>query len=119
MHDPTEGGVATGIHELASASGTGAFVHADRIPIEPSTRRICTVLGVDPLGLIASGSLLIAAAPEAGAAVLGALHDAGISAAEIGVLTEPSEGVALRGPDGEAPLPRYDLDEAARVLAGG
>jgi hydrogenase maturation factor len=55
LHDPTEGGVATAIHELAAASGCGVEVLGDAIPVLPETRAVCEVFGIDPLGLLGSG----------------------------------------------------------------
>ena len=63
MHDVTEGGLAAALRELAAATGRGVLVHVDRVPVSPSTRRLCALLGADPLGLIASGSLLVCCAP--------------------------------------------------------
>jgi hydrogenase expression/formation protein HypE len=60
MHDPTEGGIAAGPHELASASGVGLVV--DRRPVlwfYPGTA-VCDALGADPWATLASGSLLAA-----------------------------------------------------------
>ena len=58
MHDVTEGGLATALRELAAATGHGVLVHRDRVPVSAATARVCDLLGADPLGLIASGSLL-------------------------------------------------------------
>ena len=63
MHDVTEGGLATAVRELGAAGGRRLRLHLDRIPIYPETARICAILGLDPLGLIGSGSLLITCAP--------------------------------------------------------
>jgi hydrogenase maturation factor len=63
MHDPTEGGVAGAIHEMADASKLGVKVYSERIKVEPETAEICKFYRIDPLQLIASGSLLIAAEP--------------------------------------------------------
>jgi hydrogenase maturation factor len=63
MHDPTEGGVAGAIHEMADASKLGVKIFSERIKVEPETMEICKFYGIDPLQLIASGSLLIAAEP--------------------------------------------------------
>jgi hypothetical protein len=59
MHDVTEGGIATALEELSAAGGCRLRVDLDRIPVFPETRTICRLLGVHPLGLIGSGSLLI------------------------------------------------------------
>ncbi len=79
MHDVTEGGLATALRELAAATGRGVLVHRDRIPVSAGTRRICDLLGADPLGLIASGSLLVCCDPEEAPALLAALAAAGIA----------------------------------------
>ena len=80
MHDPTEGGLATGLLEMASASGLGLRVDAARIPVLPECRMLCDALGLDPMGLIASGSLLAAVPPDRAAGLIDALGDAGIEA---------------------------------------
>lgn len=117
LHDPTEGGVAGGIHELCQASGTGARIERGAIPILDETRAITDALELDPLGLIGSGALL-AAVPEGDAApVLEALGRRGIAAVRIGTLLEEAEGVTTSEPDGgTAPLPRFAADEITRVL---
>jgi hydrogenase expression/formation protein HypE len=60
MHDCTEGGVLGALYEMATASGLGLEVAEKDIPVSKETRRICSALGVDPLKLISSGTLLIA-----------------------------------------------------------
>ncbi|MGO8683785.1 MAG: HAD-IA family hydrolase [Thermoleophilia bacterium] len=84
LHDVTEGGLATAVAELAVACGREFTVHMDRIPILAPTRRLCAVLGADPLGLIASGSLLIVCDPSESAALGVDLAGAGIKATVIG-----------------------------------
>ena len=59
MPDPTEGGLATALHEMADASGNGFIVESDSIHLFPETRVLSERFAIDPLGLIASGSLLI------------------------------------------------------------
>jgi hydrogenase maturation factor len=65
MHDPTEGGILNGIHEMADAASLGVKIQQDKITIEPETAKICRYYEIDPLQLISSGRLLIAADPEA------------------------------------------------------
>ncbi|MEW6756287.1 MAG: AIR synthase related protein, partial [Candidatus Latescibacterota bacterium] len=55
MHDPTEGGLATGLAELAAASGVGLEVHHETLPIAPESVAMCAAFGLDPLGVISSG----------------------------------------------------------------
>jgi hydrogenase expression/formation protein HypE len=117
LHDPTEGGLATGIQELASASGTDVEVWAAAVPVLPETRTLCAALHLDPLGLIASGSLLIAAAPDSAAHIAERLGLHAIPCARIGTVLEAEQGCTLLTGDGRQPLPRFDQDEVARVLA--
>ncbi len=117
LHDPTEGGVAGGIHELCAASGTGARVEVEAIPVLEETRALADALDFDPLGLIASGALLVAAAAEDEHAVVTALRDAGIPAARIGTLVEAEEGiVAVDAGGGTSPFEAFEQDEIARLL---
>ena len=116
LHDPTEGGVATAIHELASGSSCGAEVMLDAIPILPETRAIAAHFGLDPLGLLSSGALLIAVNPQHRAVVEQAASVAGIPVTRIGRLTEPELGVTMLTSSGRELLPRFDADEVTRVL---
>ncbi len=117
MHDVTEGGLATALRELAAATGRGVLVHRDRVPVSPETRRVCELLGADPLGLIASGSLLVCCDPDDAAELAGMLAAAGIPATDIGELTEAGAGVVALERDRPAPWPSFVTDEAARLLA--
>ena len=84
MHDPTEGGILNGIHEMADAAGLGIRVYEEKITVEPETVKICRYYEIDPLQLISSGALLIAAEPEAADKILDALGQEHIYADVIG-----------------------------------
>ncbi|MBN2308854.1 MAG: AIR synthase family protein [Candidatus Hydrogenedentes bacterium] len=118
LHDATEGGIATALRELATAGRVGLEIDATAIRVLDETRQMCEALGADPLGLLASGCLLIAA-PEADAAgMVDALGDAGIDATRIGRAVPESEGILLAGEDGvRRELPVFERDEVARLLA--
>ena len=116
MHDPTEGGLATGLWELSEAAGVGLEVDEAAILVLPETRTLCARLGLDPLGLIASGALLLAVAPEDATTILAALSEAGIATAHIGHVVERERGIVLRSATGERPLPRFERDEIARLF---
>jgi hydrogenase maturation factor len=62
MHDPTEGGLATGLLELALAAGVGLRIDRAAIPILAECRVLCQALGLT-LGVIASGALLLTCSP--------------------------------------------------------
>ncbi len=117
MHDITEGGLATALRELAVACGHGILVHRERVPLLPETRRLCALLGADPLGLIASGSLLICCRPDETRQLLRALSDASIAATVIGEVGERGAGVTALERGRPAPWPELVADEAARLLA--
>lgn len=116
MHDPTEGGIATGLHELAAASGCRLEICEDDLPILPETGLICELFGLDPLGLIASGSLLIAAAAGAVDTVIRALTAGGIAATPIGRVVAPGDEVMMIRAGEQRSLPLFERDELARLL---
>jgi hydrogenase maturation factor len=116
MHDPTEGGIVTALHEVALAAGTGLRARREAIPIYPECARLCERYRLDPLGAIASGALLIVVAPEAAASVAEALRAAGFPCAQIGTLTANRAERVWEGAAGDAPLPEFATDEIARVL---
>ena len=116
MHDPTEGGLATGLLEIATAAGVGVAVNADRIPVLPECRSVCDALSLDPLGLIASGALLATLPPSDARRLTAALERAGIPAVEIGRVTPASEGLRLISNGAERALPTFERDELARFF---
>jgi hydrogenase maturation factor len=118
MHDPTEGGVATGLRELALASDLGLIVDEARLDILPETALLCAEFGLDPLGLIASGSLLIALAPEDSPGIVECLRKAGIAASVIGKVVDRAEGLQLIRHGQSEPLPVFERDEIARLFEG-
>ena len=95
MHDPTEGGVAGGLHELADAASVGFQVYEERILVSEETRKICKHFEIDPLQLISSGTLLIAAQKEKAEEIVTKLSQNGVYAAVIGKITEPRLGRIL------------------------
>jgi len=88
MHDPTEGGVAGGIHEMADAANLGVKVFEDKILIARETLEICNFFCIDPLQLIGSGALLISANPHSAERILEELNGHGIKATVIGEFLE-------------------------------
>ncbi|HTR97884.1 MAG TPA: AIR synthase-related protein [Candidatus Acidoferrales bacterium] len=100
LHDATEGGVLGGLVELAHACGHDLRIERARIPLADEVRIACDVLGVDPYVSLSEGALLVCAAPRNAPAVLGALADAGIAAAEIGEVMKGSGRVWIAEPGG-------------------
>ena len=112
LHDATEGGVATAIRETAAASGLGAEIDGAAIPILECTQAISNHFGIDPLGLISSGALIIAAQPGSE----GMIRQSMVPLAKIGVLTDDPDRVTITTERGVETLPRFDSDELTRAL---
>lgn len=101
MHDPTEGGVAGGLHELADAANIGFLVFEEKILIPEETRKICAHFRIDPLQLISSGSLLISAEKEKSKEIVERLLQNDIYASIIGETKKPSFGRKIVTTEGE------------------
>ncbi|MFQ5881318.1 MAG: AIR synthase family protein [Candidatus Methylomirabilales bacterium] len=116
MHDPTEGGLSTGLYELSEAAEVGLEVEQAKIPILPETRRLCEEFHLDPLGLIASGALLITCRPDDTGALLMAIREAGVAVQHIGRVVPQERGVVLSSPEGERPFPVFQRDEIVKIF---
>ncbi len=116
MHDPTEGGLATGLWEMALASGKRLVVDMDSVPVLDECRRLCLEYDLDPLGLIASGSLLIAAEEGAADGIIAAVEEAGVQCSAIGYVTEGAAKVLGQSGGQLWPLTRYDQDELTKLF---
>ncbi len=113
MHDPTEGGLASALWELAQASGNSLEIDAGAVPVPELASRVCACAGIDPLAAIASGALLLTADPADAGRVRSALEEDGIPCAEIG--TVKAGPVEVRLGDGSQ-LPRPVRDDLARLF---
>jgi hydrogenase maturation factor len=118
MHDPTEGGIVTGLCELVTPAGLGLRVVREQIPVLPETDAICSALRLDPLKLIASGALLLAVAPAGTESVLTAIRAAGVPARSIGEVRPSNEGMTIVTRGAEEPLTAA-RDEIARAFEEG
>lgn len=116
MHDVTEGGIATALEELSTAGRHRLRVYPNRIPVFPETRLIGSLMGIDPLGLIGSGSLLITCSAEGCRELLQALKKAGIQVAQIGEVLEDGVGVEAVVDGQPAEWPTFEVDEIARLF---
>lgn len=90
MRDPTRGGLAATLNEIARQSGVGIAIDEDALPVKAQVAAACELLGLDPLNLANEGKLVAIVAPEAADAALAALrsHPLGRDAAIVGVVTE-------------------------------
>jgi hydrogenase expression/formation protein HypE len=118
MHDPTEGGLATGLRELADGAGVGMRVEMDQIHVLPETALLCIKLKLAPLGLLASGALLIAVGAKDSAKVIRALEGDGIFSSVIAKVWEREQGVKLAKRGKIIDLPAFARDEVARLFEG-
>jgi hydrogenase expression/formation protein HypE len=97
MRDPTRGGLAATLNELATQSGTGMVLDEQVIPVQDSVRGLCEILGLDPLYLANEGKMLIIAPSNACHDILTALrsHPLGQAAQIIGEVTAAPAGKVL------------------------
>jgi hydrogenase maturation factor len=119
MHDPTEGGVATALVELADAANVGLRIDRDRITIVPEGAELCRAVGLDPLGTIASGALLLTLAPGEAGIVIHALARESIDCHYIGQVVPREEGVTLVDGNRREPIPVFSEDEITKLFAPG
>jgi len=119
MHDPTEGGLATGLFELVAPASLGLRIIRQQIPLFPETDTICNALALDPLKLIASGALLIAVAPDRADSVLTAIEATGVPVVVIGEVCPSSEGIIIVTNGAVEQLTPPVRDEIARAFEGG
>lgn len=115
MHDPTEGGIATGLHELATAAGVGMDIELEQITIPDIARRLCAEFGLNPLGTIASGSLLATVPADYVGTVLSVWEAHGWPAHVIGTVVDKQNGIVVRDGGKRRPLPLFPADEITKL----
>ncbi|MBI4051327.1 MAG: hypothetical protein HY400_02355 [Elusimicrobia bacterium] len=113
MHDPTEGGLSTGIFEMAQASGVGFMIENENIALSREAQILCRMYHLDPLGILSSGGLLIACGSGDTSRVVGGIRRAGIPAAVIGRAVPKKYGVVLKQGERFIPFPKFERDEIA------
>jgi len=116
MHDPTEGGLSSGLYEMALAAGIGMEIQRNSIHILPEAGLLLEEYGLDPLGAIASGALLLAVHPKDARTICEGLIQREIPAFEIGRAVEPEKGVILVEGGRKIQMPRFARDEIARLF---
>ena len=111
LHDPTEGGLSAGLHEMADASGVALAIDPERVLWYEPGLELCAAAGLDPWGTLASGTLLAGFASDL---LDGAVHKLGCAGHRVSVIgrVERGSGVTLTG--GE-PLARFERDELSRL----
>ena len=116
MHDVTEGGLATAAEELSIAGGYRIKIDMDAIPVFAETRQVCRLLGIDPLGLIGSGSLLICCRQTGCKSLMSAIRRTGIDVTCIGEVLEEGQGIAALKKAQPTPWPQFEVDEITRLF---
>jgi hydrogenase expression/formation protein HypE len=97
MRDPTRGGVATTLNEIAGKSNVGMLLREDAIPIHESVRGACEVLGLDPLYVANEGKYLAVVSPDIADRLVQRMqsHPLGIESRIIGEVVESHPGMVL------------------------
>ena len=117
MHDITEGGLATGIAEIAIASDLGALIYEDRIKILPEPARLSEIFKLNPFGTISSGSLLISINEKDSIKLVEVLRSNGVDSEIIGKMVEKKEGLTLLTKNHKnQPLLYSEIDEILKIF---
>jgi hydrogenase maturation factor len=119
LHDPTEGGLLTGLHELADAASVGLEIDLDAVPYDPDGRVLCEAAGIDPLGALASGALLIVGPPGRSEAIEAAVNAESVDCSLIGEVKTAGEGRVAKDGQTRTDLTTFEVDEIARWFEGG
>jgi len=117
MHDPTEGGLAAALWELAEASGTSLVIERESVHIQALGARICQFFKLDPLATIASGALLLTAPESDASAIISALQSEGIHCSAIGRVHPGPAAVHEIVDERASLLYRPERDDIGRVYA--
>lgn len=116
MHDPTEGGLSMGIYEICRASNTGAIIYESEIPIFEETLILSKEYGIDPLGLITSGTLLIVLSREEAKKLVELYKVNSINASIIGEIKPKDFGIKILSKDGLRELIAKEDDEIIKIF---
>jgi len=117
MHDITEGGLVNGLHEISMAAGVELEVETNRIPIYEESTIICEAFGLNPLGVIGSGSLLITASPPESEKILDRASRDGVAITRVGrVKAAGAPSVTIVTSKGYETAPYFDRDEVVKIF---
>ncbi len=116
MHDVTEGGLATALEELSIAGGHRIKIDKDAIPVFAATRKICRLLGIQPLGLIGSGSLLICCREAGCKSLMETIRKSGIEVSCIGEVLDSGQGISAVKKGQSTDWPQFEVDEITRLV---
>jgi hydrogenase expression/formation protein HypE len=117
LHGPTEGGVKAGIAELVQNSHCGAIIYVDQIQIPALTQKLCKLFEIDPLGLISSGCLLVAVAPQLAPKIIAECKARRLVVQQIGALTSNDGILVFEDDDGTQTRVKHShRDEITKIF---
>lgn len=119
MHDPTEGGLAQGLHEVCEAAGVGIEVDLDSVPVLPEAALLCRHYGLDPLGTLASGALVVTLAEAQAPHLVERLEEERVNAVVLGRVVEKGGLVGTRGGTNgprRFPIPHSEVDQLTKIF---
>ncbi|MFW9771572.1 MAG: AIR synthase family protein [Promethearchaeota archaeon] len=117
MHDPTEGGLATGITEMVLASNIGVLVNEKKIKILPEPLELSRIFNLNPMGTISSGSLLISIKDESALELVDYLKRNDIKADKIGNFTSKNQKAMILDRNNlKKPLEYSEIDEITKIF---
>ena len=117
MHDPTEGGLFGALQEVSKAADVGLYIEENSIHILPECIEICSKTGINPFGMIASGSLLCTVKQGNSKNLIDSLNRSGSFGYKIGKIMPKEYGLMLSTIKGIKEMPTFKRDEIARYLS--
>jgi len=116
MHDPTEGGIATALHELCEFGDVSCEIEFEKINFLPNFVEVCKDLEIDPMGSISSGCLLIICKQEDENIITSKYKSIGIPANIIGKTTNREKDNIIKKNKEKINLKRFDQDEILKIF---
>lgn len=119
FHDPTEGGLATGIAEMGIASNTGVLIEHEKINVLPEPIELSKVFNLNPMGTISSGTLLIAIEDNEDDVydLIDLLNKNNIDATKIGKFIAKDKGLIIKDKNGKiTPMEYSETDEITKIF---
>lgn len=111
LHDVTEGGVYGAIYEMMVASGKGALINDQTLPVEQAQLEVCRLFDLDPRYCIGAGSMVMTCASGHEEMVINTLQEEGIACTHVGHVQPASSGLMLQGGEGKiTPLSYHEKD---------
>lgn len=116
MHDPTEGGISTALHELCEFSDIGCEIIENEIKFVDNFNEACQILNLNPLGVISSGCLLMICKEKDSSEIINKLRSSDIPAIKIGKTTNSKKRNIIKKDGKKENLERFDQDEIIKIF---